>query len=199
MSQLASLNAQLAQWDAVDIPAIIEGGDWGKALAYKEQKDKLRTERDQLAAQINSKHAQFTQWSANVTRERAQAEMGALLAKAPEWRNAEKWTAEKSSISSVLSDYGFNSDEINSVIDHRMLLVARDAAKWRELQRTKTDRVKQVREAAPVVKPGVGKPINTGKSDFVKVRSHIRKLGSQGNHRAQEALVEEMFSRTFKA
>jgi hypothetical protein len=30
------------------------------------------------------------------------------------------------------------------------------------------------------------------------VRSHLRKLGQQGNTRAQEDIVAEMFTRTFK-
>jgi len=30
------------------------------------------------------------------------------------------------------------------------------------------------------------------------VKAHIRKLGSQGNHKAQETLAVEMFNRAFK-
>jgi hypothetical protein len=198
IAELRALDHQLEQWNRVDWNAAFDADPF-QALKLREQRDALREQRNVKHQEISSKHEQFTRGQQQLSAERARAEMGAFLAKVPEWRNAEKASAEKQAIVRGLESEGFTAEEIGSLVDHRMLRVARKAMLYDELVRTKDDRVKQVRTAPPVVKPGTqaGKT-QSGKADFVKVRSHLRQLGAKGNHKAQEDIVTEMFTRTFK-
>jgi hypothetical protein len=82
-------------------------------------------------------------------------------------------------------------------MDHRMLLVARDAAAYRKLLANKDARVKQAREAPATAKPGAAAQPN-GRAGFNKIRGKIKELGTKGNHRAQEELATQLFERTFK-
>ena len=197
LAELRALEANLESWDKVDWASAFDTDPF-QAMKWREQRDQLREQRNTKREEINSKHAQFKATYDGVAAERGRAESAALLAKVPEWRNAEKALPEKQAIVRDLAEhYGFTADEIGSLIDHRMLLVARDAAKYRELQRTKTDKVKQVRDTPPVVKPGAVLK-QTGKVEFTKVRSHIRALGQKGQSKAQEAAFTELLNRAYK-
>jgi antitoxin component HigA of HigAB toxin-antitoxin module len=198
IAELRALDQTLEQWNRVDWNAAFDADPF-QALKLREQRDQLRDQRNAKYQEVQGKHAQFAQGQQETQTQRARAETAALLAKVPEWRNAEKAAPEKQAIIRDLGDhYGFTAEEIGSLVDHRMLLVARDAVKYRELQRGKAGKVGQVRAAPPVVKPGALPTKPNGKTEFTKVRGHLRKLGQQGNHRAQEDIVAEMFSRTFK-
>lgn len=50
-----------------------------------------------------------------------------LLAKLPDWKDETKAKAEKSAIKNYLSETGFSAEEIDSLSDHRSVLVARKA------------------------------------------------------------------------
>jgi hypothetical protein len=196
LTELRAMDSHLEKWNQVDWSAAFDTDPF-QALKLREQRDQLKEQRNAKYQEISSKHEQFTKGHQEAQAQRARAEQAALLSKVPEWRNQEKSAPEKQAIVRDLSDhYGFTAEEIGSLVDHRMLLVARDAMKYRELQRTKLD--KQVRSAPPVVKPGALPTKPNGKTEFTKVRSHLRKLGQQGNTRAQEDIVAEMFTRTFK-
>jgi hypothetical protein len=197
ITALRSMDAQLEQWGKVDWAAAFESDPF-HAMKLKEQRDQLRETRNSKFNEFSRKHQDFQSSQQQVVRAKVQSEEAALLAKVPEWRNAEKALPEKQAIVRDLgSHYGFNSEEIQSIVDHRMLLVARDAVKYRELVRNKDQRVQQVRTAPPVSKPGTVAKTN-GKVELTKARQTLRELGQRGNHKAQEALVEQMFSKAFK-
>jgi hypothetical protein len=85
-----------------------------------------------------------------------QAEVAKLRDKVPEWRDPEAFTRDFAAIEAeATKHYGFNAAELRSVIDHRALMVLRDAAAYRRLQGQKSVVEKKV-AAAPksVVKPG---------------------------------------------
>lgn len=170
-----------------------------EAMKFHAQRNELREERNRKMNEITQKWDQFRNNYAAATQQHLAAEHETLLNRVPEWRNAETASKEKGEISRTLQDrYGFNPAELNNLIDHRMMLVARDALRYHQMQAVKTDKVKQAREAPPVVKPGTVQKQTNAKQEFVKVRAHLRQLGAKGNHKAQETLVTEMFSKAFK-
>jgi hypothetical protein len=198
LAELRALDAQLDQWNKVDWAAAFDTDPF-QALKLKEQRDSLREQRQSKFQELNGKHSQFVQAQQKAVEQRARAEVAAFQAKVPEWRNPEKAAAEKQAIVRELSGYyGLTPEEIGSVIDHRHLMIARDAVKYRELVRAKADKSKQVRTAPPVVKPGTVQKTPNAKQDFVKVRSHLRKLGATGNSKAQEAAFTELLNGAFK-
>ncbi|QJP12095.1 hypothetical protein G4G71_22180 [Pseudomonas multiresinivorans] len=88
----------------------------------------------------------------------------ALLAKLPDWKDDAKASAEQGAISKFLQEQGFDSAEIQAVIDHRHVLIARDAMRYRDLMANAKAQAKKVQEAPQrVVKPGVSESKNIDK------------------------------------
>lgn len=197
IAQIQALEAQLRPFEQLDWQKEYDTDPFN-ALKLKEQRDQLREYRAARINDLNAKqqqfHAQFQQSAQQVLA----AESEALLAKIPTWRNAEKAQQEKGEIASALTThYGFTAQETAQVMDHRMLLVARDAAAYRKLLANKDQRVKQAREAPATARPGAAQPPN-GRAEFNKVKGKIKELGTKGNHRAQEELAAKLFGAAFK-
>jgi hypothetical protein len=203
-----AVSQDIAQVQAIDHQLQQQFGqiDWQKefsedpfnAMKLKEQRDQLREQRAAAVNNLNAKQQQFQAFVQQNTQKALAAENEALLAKVPAWRNAEKAKQEQGEIAGVLtSHYGFTAQEVGSLIDHRHLLVARDAAAYRKLLANKDAKVKQAREAPATAKPGATAPPN-GRAEFNKVRGKIKELGTKGNHRAQEELAAKLFGAAFK-
>jgi hypothetical protein len=76
--------------------------------------------------------------------------------------------------------------------------VAYKAMLYDKLVQAKTEKVKQMRNAPPVVKPGASVSQQGGKTDFAKVVQEVKRQGQKGNHRAQEDLMSQLLGRAFK-
>ena len=95
--------------------------------------------------------------------------------KLPHWRDEKKRAAESEQIAAYLNDLGYTAEELGGLVDHRALLVARDAAKWRAQQRAKS---KQAPTATgKVVKPGAARADNPTNSRYVDALAKARKTG----------------------
>lgn len=92
-------------------------------------------------------------------REWRQAEREKLLDKLPHWRDEQKAAPEQQEIAEYLGELGYTADELNELVDHRALLVARDAAKYRQLQRAKEKRSREVTRKP--IRPGAAGAANT--------------------------------------
>jgi hypothetical protein len=197
IAQVQALDMQLQQFEKLDWSAAYDN-DFIQAAKWKEQRDQLREQRAAAVNNLNAKQQQFQDFSKQNVQKALAAENEALLAKVPAWRNAEKAKQEQGEIAGVLKDhYGFTAQEVGSLIDHRHLLVARDAAAYRKLLANKDAKVKQAREAPATAKPGATVAPNK-QAELSKVRGKIRELGSKGNHQAQENLMARVLGATFK-
>lgn len=198
VAQLQALDAQLQAYEKYDWNTAYDSNPF-EALKLREQRDQLREQRAAAIRNLDAKQQQFRGVFQENTQRLLAAESEALLAKVPIWRNAEKAKQEQGEISSALtSHYGFTQAEANSVMDHRMILVARDAAAYRKLLANKDARVKQAREAPATTRPGAAAAQPNGRVEFNKVRGKLKELGTKGNHRAQENLATQLFERAFK-
>lgn len=196
-AQLQAIDSRLQEFNKVDFASLFDQ-DFSAALKVKEQRDQLREARGALVQKIQAQEAQFKQAQEAATAQFEQAERAALLSKLPAWRDSQKESAEQKAISETLLAHGFTPAELRMVKDHRYVTVARDAMLWRQLQQSKDTKLKQVRTAPPVVKPGAATTQN-GKVGFAKATQTLRSLGRQGNNRGQEALVTKMLNGAFKA
>ena len=77
-----------------------------------------------------------------------------LQAKVPEWSDTGKRNKEKAETVEALKDYGISQEEYESIVDHRQLLVVRDAVKWRKLEKSKPAVLNKVKAAPKLLKPG---------------------------------------------
>lgn len=81
----------------------------------------------------------------------------ALLAKLPEWKDESKAKADQAQIAKYLAEQGFESDLIQGIQDHRMVLVARDAMRYRDMVAKAQAAAKQVKTLpGKVERPGGG-------------------------------------------
>lgn len=92
-------------------------------------------------------------------REWRKAEREKLLEKLPHWADEKKAQPEQQEIAEYLSEVGYTVDELNELVDHRALLVARDAAKYRQMQRAKEKRSREVTRKP--IRPGAAGAANT--------------------------------------
>jgi hypothetical protein len=197
IAELRMIDSRLEAFMKVDWNAAIDN-NFTEAMKLQEQRNQLKQLRDAKLGELNQKQQQFQQGRATAALQLLAAEGQALVAKLPEWRNSEKASTEQTQIRSSLAGYGFNQAEINSLTDHRMVLVARKAMLYDQLMANKDARVKQARDAPPMVQPGAAPATPDGRAQFAKARAKIRELGTKGNHAAQERLVTQMFERAFK-
>ena len=198
IAAVQALDQQLQQYDKVDWASLYDT-DFTKAFQLKEQRDQLRERRAASLQTLNAKQQQYQAHVQESTQRVLAAETEALLAKVPAWRNPEKAAQERGEITSALTThYGFTAKELNGLTDHRLLVVARDAAAYRKLLANKDARVKQAREAPVTARPGAAAPQPNGRVDFTKARAKLRELGTKGNHQAQEQLATAMLTNAFK-
>ena len=196
ITAIRALDSRLDEYNKVDWATAFDTDPFN-ALKLKEQRDQLREQRNAKVAEFQAKRQQFEAGQAQAAQQRLAAEQAALLNKLPEWRNTEQATKEQREIANTLAQsYGFNEAEIAGLVDHRMVMVARDAMKWRLLQAGKTAKVQQVRTAPPVIKPGAQQ--DKGKVEARSDLKQFREAGRKGEHRTQEQLLEKMLGRAFK-
>lgn len=196
ITAIRALDSRLDEYNKVDWATAFDTDPFN-ALKLKEQRDQLREQRNAKVAEFQAKRQQFEAGQAQAAQQRLAAEQAALLNKLPEWRNTEQATKEQREIANTLAQsYGFNEAEIAGLVDHRMVMVARDAMKYRMLQANKTAKVQQVRTAPPVIKPGAQQ--DKGKVEARSDLKQFREAGRKGEHRTQEQLLEKMLGRAFK-
>lgn len=197
IAELQALNNQMQPWESLNLAQEFEKDPF-QAMRLKEQRDQLREQRNQKQMQLQQKAANFKQGQAQAAQQLQAAEMNVLLAKLPEWRNSEKAQSEKEQIRTYLAGHGYTNPEIENVMDHRFILLARDALKYRQLQQGKTEKLNQARQAPPAVRPGAKEAPRNDKAEFSKFRQSLKRAGREGNHRAQEESLTKILERTFK-
>lgn len=106
---------------------------------------------------------------------RLQQEQERLVQVLPEWRNPKTRQAESKELADYLASVGFAPHEIGSVSDHRAILIARDAAKFRALQAAKQ---KQTQAPPPKpVRPGASGSAG-GNSTVQRAQERLRRNGN---------------------
>lgn len=87
---------------------------------------------------------------------RLQREAESLRTKLPEWNDPEVAQKQHSAMSEFLAtSYGFDPGDINGVEDHRLILLAQDAMKYRQGLKAGAEAVKKVVSLPRLQKPGV--------------------------------------------
>jgi hypothetical protein len=106
-----------------------------------------------------------------------------LDAAIPEWgTDPDLAQAEKRKLADfALNTYGFAPKDLESVVDHRVVLLLRDALRYNEMQSKGKDAqaaAKKGRKKSPTLRPGTTKTQSTGKSKKNPARSRLAQSGS---------------------
>ena len=104
-----------------------------------------------------------------------------LTQKIPEFTDEQKGPRFKQQMRDYLGNIGFNDTEINSVYDHRYVMLVKDAMSYRNLQKAKPGIRKKVANAPKVVKGGVAK--SKAQSDAEAKRQQLSRLRKTGQVR----------------
>ena len=101
-----------------------------------------------------------------------------LSVKLPELTHPEKGSQFKKQMRDYLSSQGFSAQEIDSVYDHRYVMLVRDAMAYRNLQKAKPQIKKKAVNAPKVVKSGVSK--SKGQQAAEAKRQQLSRLKKTG-------------------
>ena len=101
-----------------------------------------------------------------------------LSVKLPELTHPEKGSQFKKQMRDYLSSQGFSAQEIDSVYDHRYVMLVRDAMAYRNLQKAKPQIKKKAVNAPKVVKGGVSK--SKGQQAAEAKRQQLSRLKKTG-------------------
>lgn len=107
-----------------------------------------------IAQQIRQEQEQQQAQQAEAYQKRLGEERKLMLAKIPEWGNETQRLKDKAEIGAYLESVGITKAEFEAIDDHRYALVARDAWKWAQLQKSKPAVLKKVNAAPKLLKPG---------------------------------------------
>lgn len=145
-------------------------------------RNKIHEEQQQLQQQQNQEYQQRRQAA-------LMHEQEALFLKAPEYKDAAKFEKESKSVVDFLVGEGYSKEELASVVDHRVLLIARDAMRYRNMEATAEPKKKRVVRKPKSVRAG-----NATKRRTTKEKSLTKKMAdaaaSNDTRVKQDAIAE---------
>jgi hypothetical protein len=171
---LASTQPAEPDWTALrekdPVQYAIQREDWRR---QQEDRQAVEAEKSRLAEQ--QAEEQKEAFRAYLEDQRSK-----LYEAIPEWKDAEKATAEKTALYEAgAREYGFTDEDFASVVDHRLLLLLRDAVKYRELSAKGKEVVESKRVVQKVLQPGnpAAKPKGR-EAEIIKLRKELKRTGS---------------------
>jgi len=112
----------------------------------------------------------------------ARAEQTRLLEELPQWADPKTAKAEKGKITQYLRDQGFSADEIGRAVDHRIILLARDAMLYNSGKKKAGLVKKKIAKIPKIMKPGSPKPEDQRKTENIdRLKAKARKSGSMAD------------------
>ena len=121
---------------------------------------------------------QFAQSQQQFQSEVLKREREALFKAIPDWRDDSKFKQARSRILSYMAERGFSEQEVGSLMDHRALLVAYDAARFRESQKALKASAKSLGTKPKVAKPGASTtPAQANDEQTKQLRQQLKKTG----------------------
>lgn len=84
----------------------------------------------------------------------AQREGQELMNKVPEWKDPQAFAKDKAKILAYGQAHGYSAEELSGLVDHRAILVLRDAARYQELVKGRQKTPAKGKTRAKTLKPG---------------------------------------------
>ena len=117
-----------------------------------------------------------------------QEENKKLLEIVPEWSEPEKQKKLVSTIREYATEQGFSEQELNSLIDHRSLLVLMKAQKYDAMQKADV-KSKKLKNKPKVIRSGKG--VTRNSTDKTKRTAQMKRLKQSGHIKDASALFED--------
>ena len=160
-------------------------------IEFVTKREELRQSQEKVQAlqreqyQTQQRHEYEAQkMRANIVQE----EYGKLVEKLPEWGEEDKQKTIASEIRSYASTQGFTEEELNSLVDHRSLLVLMKAQKYDQLQKSDV-KSKKLKHKPKMIRAGKGS--STEKNTKSKRSAQMKRLKQSGHIKDASALFED--------
>jgi len=157
--------------------------------AYLRAKEHIESKQARIRTAIQQRLAlqqQAVQEQAQQMAAYAQEQQRILADKLPEWRDPKRAQSEAREIESYLRGLGYQTEELNELVDHRAVLVARKAMLFDKLKATQGQKAPAKPQAAPI-RPGA--PANTNQRVIAQKRAADRLRANPNSLDALSALV----------
>ena len=142
---LAMLDAQIAQYRRVDWQAL----DTDQLLKARATLDELKQQRAEIDASVKAKREGFDKKLEGVTAEVKAAGQKYIDSKIPQFDDA-----KKASLFAYGLREGYTRDEMEKLLDPRLVVSLWKAEQWDKLQASKPGITKKAQQSAPAVRPG---------------------------------------------
>ena len=163
-------------------------------IEYVTQREELRQSQEKIQAMQREQYTAQQRQNEQTTQMRSrivQEEYGKLVEALPEWGDADKQKKLASEIRSYAGTQGFTEEELNSLVDHRSLLVLMKAKKYDQLQNSDV-KSKKLKNKPKVIRSGTG---NTSKATSKSKRAvKMKRLQSSGHVDDAVSILEDMMN-----
>ena len=160
-------------------------------IEYVTKKEEFREAQEKVQSmqqeQYNAQH-RHAEESKQLRSHILKEEHGKLSAALPEWGEPEKQKKMATEIRDYASSQGFSAEEINSLVDHRSLLVLLKASKYDAMQ-TADVKSKKIKNKPRVIRAGKGR--SSGDESKSKRTARMRRLQQSGHVRDATSLFED--------
>ena len=166
-----------------------------RAQEYQRKLGEIQQYRTALAQAVTQQQQQFDQQRQQQFSEAVKAAEGYLQSIDVEWKDPMKASAKKAAIREYLLGLNFQENELEGIADPRFILVAEDAAKYRQLMKGKSEAEKAKITKSPrlVMKPGAKRTkASLSKDQYSKDKARLRKSG--GSSEAAVDFIERYFA-----
>ena len=163
-------------------------------IEYVTKREELRQSQEKIQAMQREQYMAQQRQNEQTTQMRArivQEEYGKLVEALPEWADEDKQKKLASEIRSYAGAQGFTEEELNSLVDHRSLLVLMKAKKYDQLQNSDV-KSKKLKNKPKVIRSGTG---TTNKGNSKSKRAvKMKRLQSSGHVDDAASILEDMFN-----
>lgn len=149
---------------------------WAEWQVHKDRLNEIRSQREQAIEVVRRDQSQARQTY-------LEEQKSKLLAAVPEWKDSKVATAEKAKLIGYAKEMGYSPEDLALVDDHKVLLVLRDAMRYREQQKKKpaiTERIEKVKAATP----GASESTRPATNKVTEARKRLAKTGRQDDFAA---------------
>jgi len=160
-------------------------------IEYVTKKEEFREAQEKVQSmqqeQYNAQH-RHAEESKQLRSQILREEHGKLSAALPDWGKPEKQKKMASEIRDYASSQGFSAEEINSLVDHRSLLVLLKASKYDAMQKADV-KSKKIKNKPRVIRAGKGR--SSGDESKSKRTAQMKRLRGTGHIDDASALLED--------
>ena len=189
-NMISSQGSELEQYSNIDWNALRESDPIEYVTAkeqYREAQERVQGMQYQQQQAAQAQQAEMTKAHHQVV----QAERGKLVEALPEWGDADKRKELTENLQSYARDQGFSQQELNSLVDHRSVLVLLKAQQYDQLQNSDV-KSKKLKNKPKVIRSGTGTTSKgTSKS---KRAAKMKRLQSSGHVDDAVSILEDMMN-----